>query len=785
MTSILASEGGWQTFTLKGGEWAILGLSGAAAILALLVGWFLVIQVLKQEEGTDKMKEIAQAIQVGAWAYLKRQFRTIGMILIPVGAVVFFTSVAISKPEVDGGGEALSQIQSGMYRTIAFVLGCVASGLTGYIGMTLATRGNVRTAAAARRGSMKDALQVAFRTGGVAGMFTVGLGLLGATVIIALFQNTSSAMLVGFGFGGSLLALFLRVGGGIFTKAADVGADLVGKVEAGIPEDDPRNPATIADNVGDNVGDCAGMAADLFESYEVTLVASIILGVAAFNSVGLNPALGLVFPLAARAIGVIASIAGVFAVRAKDGETNALKPINRGFLVAGLLTVIGTFWLAFQYVGNPDKGTAVFGEEEVMMSWIGLRLFGAVVVGLVLAQVLSRLTEYFTGTEYGPVKEIAESTETGPATVVLSGTASGLESSVYAILCIAVALGATLWMGGGDIQFSLYLVALCGMGMLATTGVIVSEDTFGPVSDNAAGIAEMAGELHGETGKILVSLDAVGNTTKAVTKGFAIGSAVIAAVALFASYIETIAGELGLKDAAGAPLEGSAIFKAAETQINVSDVKTFIGLLIGGSVAMMFSALAIRAVGRTAGVVVQEVRSQFKDGGIMAGTKQPDYGPVIDICTAASLRELTTPALLAVLTPVVVGFGIGYAALGAFLAGVILTGQLMANYLSNAGGAWDNAKKYIEDGHHGGKGSDAHKAAVIGDTVGDPFKDTAGPALNPLIKVMNLVALLILPAIIKYQDNDGVRFAIAGISLAILVAAISFSRRQTESMVAA
>jgi K(+)-stimulated pyrophosphate-energized sodium pump len=475
----------------------------------------------------------------------------------------------------------------------------------------------------------------------------------------------------------------------------------------------------------------------------------------------------------------------VFAVRAKEGETNALKPINRGFLVAGLLTVVGTFALAFKYVGNPSKGDAGFGGSTVDMSWIGLRLFGAVVVGLILAQVLSRLTEYFTGTEYGPVKEIAESTETGPATVVLSGTASGLESSVYAILCIAVALGATLWMGGGDVQFSLYLVALCGMGMLATTGVIVSEDTFGPVSDNAAGIAEMAGELHGETGKILVSLDAVGNTTKAVTKGFAIGSAVIAAVALFASYIETIAGELGLKDAAGAPLQGSAIFKAAETQINVSDVKTFIGLLIGGSVAMMFSALAIRAVGRTAGVVVQEVRSQFKDGGIMAGTKQPDYGPVIDICTAASLRELTTPALLAVLTPVVVGFGIGYAALGAFLAGVILTGQLMANYLSNAGGAWDNAKKYIEDGHHGGKGSDAHKAAVIGDTVGDPFKDTAGPALNPLIKVMNLVALLTLPAIIKYQENDGVRFAIAGISLAILVVAIAFSRRKTASMVAA
>ena len=776
MTSLFASEGGWQTFTLKGGEWAILGLSGGAAILALLVGWFLAVQVLKEDQGTAKMQEIARAIQVGAWAYLKRQFRTIGMILIPVGAVVFLTSVAIDKP---GGGSALSFVESGIYRTLAFILGCVASGLTGYIGMTLATRGNVRTAAAATRGSMKDALQVAFRTGGVAGMFTVGLGLLGATVIIALFQNTSSAMLVGFGFGGSLLALFLRVGGGIFTKAADVGADLVGKVEAGIPEDDPRNPATIADNVGDNVGDCAGMAADLFESYEVTLVASIILGVAAFNAVGLNPALGLVFPLAARAIGVIASIAGVFAVRAREGETNALKPINRGFLTAGIITVIGTFLLAYYYVGNPDKGATEFGDKAVTMSNIGLRLFGAVVIGLVLAQVLSRLTEYFTGTEYGPVQEIAESTETGPATVVLSGTASGLESSVYAILCIAVALGATLWLGGGSIQFSLYLVALCGMGMLATTGVIVSEDTFGPVSDNAAGIAEMAGELEGETGKILVSLDAVGNTTKAVTKGFAIGSAVIAAVALFASYIETIAGELKLG------LEGDAIFKAAETQINVSDVKTFIGLLIGGSVAMMFSALAIRAVGRTAGVVVQEVRSQFKDGGIMAGTKQPDYGPVIDICTAASLRELTTPALLAVLTPVVVGFGIGYAALGAFLAGVILTGQLMANYLSNAGGAWDNAKKYIEDGHHGGKGSDAHKAAVIGDTVGDPFKDTAGPALNPFIKVMNLVALLILPAIINLKDNDAARFAISGVSLAILVVAIAFSRRKTESMVAA
>ena len=781
MTALLASEGGWQDFTLKGGEWLVLALSGAASLLAIAVGFFLAKSVLAQDEGTDKMKEIASAIQVGALAYLKRQFRTIGIILVPVAVIVFVTSVAIEKPD---GSETLGFVSSGVFRTIAFLLGCVASGLTGYIGMTLATRGNVRTAAAARRGSMREALDVAFRTGGVAGMFTVGLGLLGATVIIALFQNTSSAMLVGFGFGGSLLALFLRVGGGIFTKAADVGADLVGKVEAGIPEDDPRNPAVIADNVGDNVGDCAGMAADLFESYEVTLVASIILGVAAFNSVGLNPALGLVFPLAARAIGVLASIAGVFAVRAKEGEMNALKPINRGFLTASIITVIGTLALAVTYVGNPAKGSNAFGEADniVTMSGIGWRVFGAVLIGLILAQVLSRLTEYFTGTEYSPVEEIAESAETGPATVVLSGTAVGLESSVYAIVCIAVSLGATLWLGGGNVQLSLYLVALCGMGMLATTGVIVSEDTFGPVADNAAGIAEMAGEFQGEPRKIMVGLDAVGNTTKAVTKGFAIGSAVIAAVALFASYIETIAGELGFK-AEG--VVGDAIFSDPRTQINVADVKTFIGLLIGGSIAFMFSALAIRAVGRSAGVVVQEVRKQFKDGGIMAGTKKPDYGPVIDICTAASLRELTTPALLAVLTPVIIGFGINYFALGAFLAAVILTGQLMANYLSNAGGAWDNSKKYIEDGHHGGKGSVAHKAAVIGDTVGDPFKDTAGPALNPLIKVMNLVSLLILPAVINLRDNDAARYGIAGVSLAILLFSIYRSSQKSTSFNAA
>ncbi|HJR25076.1 MAG TPA: sodium-translocating pyrophosphatase [Acidimicrobiales bacterium] len=786
MTNVLAAEGGYQEFVLQGGEWAILGFSGLAALIAIAVGFILMRGVLAADQGTPKMIEIALAIQEGAWAYLKRQFKTIAVILVPLAAIVFVTSTEINKP---GGEEALSFVQSGLFRTAAFVAGCFLSGLTGYIGMTLATRGNVRTAAAAKRNSLPDALKVAFRTGGIAGMFTVGLGLLGATVIIVLFQNTSSAILVGFGFGGSLLALFLRVGGGIFTKAADVGADLVGKVEAGIPEDDPRNPATIADNVGDNVGDCAGMAADLFESYEVTLVASIILGVAGFSAVGANPALGLVFPLAARAVGVIASIAGVYAVRAKEGETDALKPINRGFLTAGIITVIGVGLLGLFYVGD-----GVNGSGEADLSNVGLRCFAAVVIGLVLAQLVSRLTEYFTATHYSPVKEIAEATRTGPATAILSGTSAGLESSVYAIVAIACSLGVSLALGGGNLQFSLYLVALTGMGMLATTGVIVSEDTFGPVSDNAAGIAEMSGEFHGEPERIMVSLDAVGNTTKAVTKGFAIGSAVIASVAIFASFIETAADEL-LGAAKVDELESSARGIFDLVPINVADPKVFIGLLIGGAVPFLFSALAINAVSRTAGVVVQEVRRQFADGLIMKGLKKPEHGPVIDICTEASLRELATPALLAVLTPVIIGFGIGFTALGAFLAAVILTGQLMAVYLSNAGGAWDNAKKYIEDGNEGGKGSDSHKAAVIADTVGDPFKDTAGPALNPLIKVMNLVSLLILPAIFsdslvdtKEADNvlgtlataepTGTAQLIAIGALVVLIGAIAFSKRK-------
>ncbi len=792
MTQVLAAEGGYQAFTLTSTEWGWLIFAAAVAVIALLLGVVLMRGVLKQEQGTDKMQEIAGAIQEGALAYLKRQFRTIGMIVIPLAVVVFFTSTAINKmpilkedgKSIIGGEQVMTFLQSGIFRTAAFIVGCIFSAAIGFFGMWLAVRGNVRTAAAARRSDFNAALKVAFRTGGVAGLLTAGLGLLGAVVIVMLFQNTSTSILIGFGFGGSLLALFLRVGGGIFTKAADVGADLVGKVEAGIPEDDPRNPATIADNVGDNVGDCAGMAADLFESFAVTLVASIILGVSAFQAIGLGvnkisldgvtiisgggvAVKGLIFPLAVVAIGLVASMIGIFVVKGRPSDGNdALKAINRGIYVAQIIAIIGAGLVAFLYIGNP-KGSTI--------SQPGARLFGAIVTGVVLGFAASKITQYFTSTKTKPVKDIAKAARTGPATTVLEGISLGLESAVWALIAIAVAIGAALVLGGGNVAFSLYLVALTGIGMLATTGIIVAEDTFGPVADNAAGIAEMAGEFEGEPERIMVGLDAVGNTTKAVTKGFAIGSAVIAAVALFASYSETIVRATSdVVDVAIRELNGTL---TSLVNINVSDPKTFIGLLIGGSVAFLFSSLAIRAVSRTAGTVVEEVRRQFRQKpGIMDYTERPDYGPVIDICTRASLRELATPALLAVLTPVIIGFGIGYLALGAFLAAAIVTGQLMANFLSNAGGAWDNAKKYIEDGNEGGKGSETHKAAVIGDTVGDPFKDTAGPALNPLIKVMNLVSLLVLPAIIELQHNN-IRYVVAAAALVVVVGALVVSKR--------
>jgi len=766
MMQTLAAEGGFQAFLLTGTDKLILVVALVIAAVALAVGFVLMKGVLAADEGSEDMQEIAGAIQEGAMAYITRQFRTIGLIVIPLAVVVFLTSAKIVR---DNGSVALGFAQSGLFRTLAFLVGGAASSAIGFLGMWLATRGNVRTTAAATRSDFPGALQVAIRTGGVCGLATAGLGLLGATTIILVFQNTSSAILVGFGFGGSLLALFLRVGGGIFTKAADVGADLVGKVEAGIPEDDPRNPATIADNVGDNVGDCAGMAADLFESFGVMLVASVILGVTAFKGIGLGTnvaARGLVFPVAVMAIGLLASMVGIFMVKAGPNDTDALKCINRGISIAQILAIVGAAVLAFAYVGSPKGAT---------LSHAGARMFGAVLVGVALGFAASRITAYYTSTAKRPVQEIARASRTGPATTVLEGMSSGLESSVWALVAVAVAIGAATALGGGSFKFSTYLVALAGIGMLSTTGIIVAEDTFGPVADNAAGIAEMSGHFEGEPERIMVSLDAVGNTTKAVTKGFAIGSAVIAAVALFASYGETILDQLGIRD-----------FGNRSYPINVGDPKVFIGLLIGGSIAFIFSSLAIRAVSRTAGVVVQEVRRQFADGGIMNGTKKPDYGPCIDICTAASLRELATPALIAVLMPVVIGFGIGPIALGAFLASAIVTGQLMANFLSNAGGAWDNAKKYIEDGAEGGKGSDPHKAAVIGDTIGDPFKDTAGPALNPLIKVMNLVSLLILPAIIKLYDKKklavleqspkGFALVIALAALLVVIGSITYSK---------
>ncbi len=757
MTHLLASEGGYQSFILSSTERLWLVLCLVAAVFGIVVGFVLMRGVLRADTGTTKMREIAAAIQEGAVAFLRRQFRAIAIVLVPLAVLIFFTATKVSRPN---GSVALSFGAAGGFRVLCFLLGASLSGLTGFIGMSIAVRGNVRTAAAARDGKLPGALKVAFRTGAVTGMLCVGLGLLGATVIVFTFQNTATAVLVGFGFGASLLALFMRVGGGIFTKAADVGADLVGKVEAGIPEDDPRNAATIADNVGDNVGDCAGMAADLFESYVITIIAAIILGYAAFSSLGgslaHHSARAVVFPLIIPAFGILASAVGVFVVRARPKDKSAMAPINRGFWTAAALTILAAGLVAGLYLHY-------------------MKAFYAVLTGVLLVLVASQITEHFTSTERRPVREIAESARTGPATTVLSGLAFGLESTVWAIIAIAVAIAVNVGLAHGNIELSLYLISLTGIGMLSTAGMVVSEDSFGPVSDNAAGVAEMSGEFTGEAERVMVSLDAVGNTTKAITKGVAIGSAVIASVSLFGSFVETIASQLNLH------ATGSALFHLSQTQINVSNPTTFIGLLIGGSVAFLFSSLAIRAVGRSAGTVVVEVRRQFREHpGIMDYTEKPEYGRVISICTAAAQRELVTPALLAILTPVIVGFGINYIALGAFLAAAILTGQLMANFLSNSGGAWDNAKKYIEDGHEGGKGSEAHKAAVIGDTVGDPFKDTAGPALNPLIKVMNLVSLLILPAVITLRHHTGARYGIAIGALVVLIGAISFSKRSSE-----
>jgi len=714
--------------------WSVFGTSFISIAYALIVAIF----VLRADSGTDKMKAIAKQIQEGAKAYLNRQFKTIIWLVAILTVVLFFASGDIGKIFSD---PLVTAIAFG--RTIAFVLGAMLSGLVGFVGMSLAVRGNVRTAAASRF-SYKKALTIAFQTGTIAGMFCVGLGLLGATVIFLAYGSHAYEVLIGFGFGGSLLALFMRVGGGIFTKAADVGADLVGKVEAGIPEDDPRNAAVIADNVGDNVGDCAGMAADIFESYEVTLVAAMILG---YSILGFP---GVVFPLLVRGIGVITSIIGTLAVRPFSEKEYGMNAINRGFLISAVLSAFGFFFFAKYYVGD-------------------MRVFWATVVGLILAVFISFLTEYFTSIKFRPVNDIVDATPTGSATTILMGVATGLESSVWAILVIVAALFASVVIVGDptNIGYILYSVALAGMGMLTTTGVIVSMDTYGPVADNANGIMEMSKDGDEKSLKTIAELDAIGNTTKAITKGFAIATAVMAATSLFGSYFEVI-------HAAGSTL----------TVINVADPMILIGLLIGGSVPFLFSSMTIRAVGYAATLVIKEVRRQFKEiPGLLEGKEgvEPESGKAVDICTTQSLRELIGPGILAIVTPIIVGFAFGEGALGGFLAGIILTGQLMAVFMSNAGGAWDNAKKVIEDGKYGGKGSDAHAAAVVGDTVGDPFKDTAGPAINPLIKVMNLVALIVAPLLVIYRDWEHIWLVvgIVGIGTASILYAVWRSKRHS------
>jgi len=736
----LAQEGGSINAVFKSFDdislWIILGIS----LVALVFAAYLRREVLAAPQGTEKMKQIAKAIQEGASAYLQRQFRTVGVFMGILTVALFF----ILPVDAHTVHSALS-IRFG--RSIAFMLGASFSAITGFAGMWLAVRGNVRVANAARESGLRRALRIAFRTGGVAGMFTVGLGLLGATAIVLIYKQDATSILVGFGFGGALLAMFMRVGGGIFTKAADVGADLVGKVEQNIPEDDPRNAATIADNVGDNVGDCAGMAADLFESYEVTLLAAIILGSAALANSKQGAIVGVMFPLFVRAIGVITSIIGILAVSPRSETENGMKAINRGFFISAVASAVGVFLLAATFVKD-------------------LRAFWAVLFGLILASVIQILTEHFTSTTRKPVQEIAESSLTGAATTILSGFATGLESTVWAILAIGATIVGAFYLGNTTAE-RLYFVALAGMGMLTTVGVIVSMDTYGPVSDNAHGIAEMSGGLGERADEIMTGLDAVGNTTKAITKGMAIATAVLAATSLFGSFETAVLGALNTT--------------ANDFPIRVDHPDVLVGLLIGGAVPFLFASLAIRAVGRAASQVVVEVRKQFHEHpGIMEGTELPEYGRVVDICTKTSLRELMTPGLLAVLSPIIVGFFLKAEALGAFLAGAILTGQLLAVMLSNAGGAWDNAKKLVEEGLYGGKGSDAHKATVIGDTVGDPFKDTAGPALNPLIKVMNLVALLIAPLVVRYGVPGGshlaVRIVVSTVSAAVLGAMIWYSK---------
>ncbi len=756
MSSPIAALG----VTLEGGNLSAVIVVAAIAIAALGVAAVLVREVLAADQGTDNMQRIALAIQEGAAAYLNRQFRTLGVF----AALMFFLLLALPA-------DTLS-LRIG--RSIFFLVGAAFSATTGYVGMSLAVRGNVRVAAAAQAEGAKRAMRIAFRTGGVAGMFTVGLGLFGASAVVLIYRGDAPKVLEGFGFGAAMLAMFMRVGGGIFTKAADVGADLVGKVEHNIPEDDPRNAATIADNVGDNVGDCAGMAADLFESYAVTLVAALILGKAALG------AIGLVFPLIVPAIGVITAVIGILAVTPRDSDRNGMAAINRGFFLSAGVSAVLVAVAAWQFL--PASVVVGTGTDAVIANPRVVAL-AAVCIGIALAAAIQVLTGYFTETNRRPVDEVSKASLTGAATVILSGFALGLESAVYSALLIGAAVYAAFLLGGSSTILSLFAIALAGTGLLTTVGVIVSMDTFGPVSDNAQGIAEMSKDVHGEGAAVLTSLDAVGNTTKAITKGIAIATAVLAATALFGSFRDAVSNASAdfAQTIAHLPLLDQLQYFAI---LDVASPANLLGLLIGASVVFLFSGLAINAVSRAAGAVIHEVRRQFRDHpGIMDGSELPEYGKVVDIVTKDSLRELATPGLLAVTTPIAVGFGLGIGPLGAYLAGTIATGTLMAVMLSNSGGAWDNAKKFVEDGHYGGKYSEAHAATVIGDTVGDPFKDTAGPAINPLIKVMNLVALLIAPAVVKLrlEDNLGTSYAIAAVAVIVVVGAVAFSKARPST----
>lgn len=733
---------------LAGREWVILWAVLGSAIVSLLYGLYMVWKVLSCDPGLPEMRKVAKAIEEGAMAYLRRQIKVMVwfILIITIGLYLMYSHL------YKGDSGVTQWLPWGV--ALAFLAGVMASYGAGYVGMWLAVKGNVRTAAAALE-SFPKAMEVAFNAGTVSGMFTVGFGLLGATLIFLIFREQAMRILVGFGFGGSLAALFLRVGGGIYTKAADIGADLVGKIEAGIPEDDPRNAAVIADNVGDNVGDCAGMAADVFESYEVTLVAAIILAAATLATpqylaqYGANAssfALKLIlFPLMIRAVGVFASIAGTLSVRLKPGEQDPMKPIAWGYWISSVSALAGIALVNAWYMQDPRTGQT---------DW---RFTFASGIGIMLAILTLFLTNYYTHPNYRPVSESAVASKTGPATLLLSGMAEGNESTVWAIVLIGMTILSSLWLFRGEPAMASYGIALAGLGLLTTTGFILAMDTYGPITDNAHGIFEMAGVSNERASRSLSWMDAIGNTTKALTKGLAIATAVLAAISLFKSFIdEAHLNELG---------------------IQVNQPKVFVGVLIGGAVPFLFVAFSLKAVGRAAFFVVEEVRRQFREHPeIMTRKVLPDYERCVEIVTAAAQKELLGPGMVAIATPVLVAFGLGAAACGGYLCGAILTGQLLAVYMANTGGLWDNAKKKIEDGFLGGKGTDCHKAAVIGDTVGDPYKDTAGPSLNPLIKVMNLVAILIVPFAIR-EMSMWLRGAVVLISFSILAAAIMISHR--------